>query len=112
MQADGSCRVAACTEEFAKLIGHWDPANADVEIMDPTDWDREGQYAEVVDAVTKASKGNDVRVYKVARSSTKVEYFVVTVYGEGKDGRLYGVKALGVESSLDLLSGEEEKKHW
>ena len=66
--------------------------------MDPFDWDRQGQYKNIIDAVTQSSKGNDVRVYRVGKSSTKVEYWVVTVYGEGKQGRLYGIKALAVES--------------
>ncbi|KAJ9141915.1 hypothetical protein NKR23_g7637 [Pleurostoma richardsiae] len=85
-------------EELARLIGHWDPAKAEVEIMDPTSWDRNGQYADIIDAVAQASKGNDVRVYRVARDGTRAEYFVITRAGSGKDARLVGVKALAVES--------------
>lgn len=86
------------TEELAKLIDHWDPAKAEVEISDPVDWDPNGQYTEIIDAVRKAGKGNDVRVYKVARDGTRAEYFVVTRAGDGKSARLVGVKALAVES--------------
>ncbi|KAL2139731.1 hypothetical protein VTI28DRAFT_4740 [Corynascus sepedonium] len=85
-------------EEFAALIEHWDPKNAEVEIMDPVDWDRNGQYGEVVDAVTEAGQGNDVRVYRVARDGVRVEYWVVTTEGKGKGAKLVGAKALAVES--------------
>jgi hypothetical protein len=80
------------------LIHHWDPTNADVEIQDPTEWDTEGRYHEVLDAVRKAGKGSDVRVYKVVRDNTRVEYWLVTCEGRGEEARLVGVKALAVES--------------
>lgn len=51
-----------------------------------------------MDAVTKAGKGNDVKVYRVPRESVKVEYWVVTTEGKGKGAKLVGVKALAVES--------------
>lgn len=86
------------TEEIAKLIDHPDPANAEVEIMDPVDWDTQGQYKNIIDAVTKAGKGNDVRVYKISKGGVRVEYWVVTTEGKGKNAKLVGVKALAVES--------------
>lgn len=86
------------TEEIAKLVDHWDPAKAEVEILDPVDWDRNGQYKELIDAVSEAGKGNDVRVYRIVKDSSRVEYFVVTRAGEGKNARLVGVKALAIES--------------
>ncbi|KAK1836181.1 hypothetical protein QBC39DRAFT_109507 [Podospora conica] len=82
-------------EEFAKLIGHAKPQEAEIEILDPVDWDSQGQYNEVVDAVREAGRGNDVRVYRVVRDGVRVEYWVVT-WTEG--GAMVGVKALGVES--------------
>ena len=85
-------------EEIARLINHPDPANAEVEILDPVDWDTQGQYKDVIDAVTKAGKGNDVRVYKISKGGVRVEYWVVTTDGEGKGAKLVGVKALAVES--------------
>ncbi|KAK4234309.1 hypothetical protein C8A03DRAFT_37927 [Achaetomium macrosporum] len=85
-------------EEFARLIEHWDPENAEIEIMDPVDWDRNGNYKEVIDAVTAAGQGNDVRVYRVKREGVKAEYYVVTTEGKGKGAKLVGVKALAVES--------------
>lgn len=66
--------------------------------MDPIDWDRNGQYTDIVEAVRKAGKGNDVRVYRIAKDGSRVEYFVVTRQGDGKDARLVGVKALAIES--------------
>ncbi|KAK1761461.1 ribosomal protein L3 [Echria macrotheca] len=85
-------------EQFAKMIGHSDPANAEIEILDPVDWDANGTYADVVEAVTQAGKGNDVRVYRVVRDGTRVEYWVVTTTGERGKGSLVGLKALAVES--------------
>ncbi|KAJ4153127.1 hypothetical protein LMH87_009631 [Akanthomyces muscarius] len=81
-------------EEFAKLINHWDVAKAEISIMDPLDWDSNGQYTNVIEAVRDASKGSDVRVYRVVRDKTRVEYWVVTREGE----RIVGAKALAVES--------------
>ncbi|KAI1747852.1 hypothetical protein F4782DRAFT_519571 [Xylaria castorea] len=85
-------------EEFATLIHHPDPSKAEIEIQDPADWDTQGQYEGIIDAVTKAGKGNDVRVYRVAKGGVKVEYWVVTTDGKGSDARLVGAKALAVES--------------
>ncbi|KAL6808995.1 hypothetical protein GGI42DRAFT_227986 [Trichoderma sp. SZMC 28013] len=82
--------------EFAKLINHWDAENAQIDIMDPVDWDSQGEYGNVIDAVREATRGNDVRVYRVARDLTRAEYFVISRDDEG--GRIVGVKALGVES--------------
>lgn len=90
--------LAPTTEEMAKLINHPDPTNAEVEIMDPADWDTQGQYKDIIDAVTKAGKGNDVRVYKISKGGARAEYWVVTTEGKGKDAKLVGVKALAVES--------------
>lgn len=80
--------------EFAKLIQHWDAEGAEISIMDPTDWDSQGQYGKVIDAVREASKGNDVRVYRVVRDQTRVEYWVIS----RAEGSIVGAKALAVES--------------
>lgn len=99
-----SCRLFRCwksihvlmlaSAEFAKLIKHWDADKADVSIMDPVDWDSQGQYTKLIEAVREATKGNDVRVYSVVRDKTRTEYWVVS----REEGRIVGVKALGVES--------------
>jgi len=82
---------------FAQLINHPSPENAENEITihDPTEWDRQGHYAEIIEATREACQGNDVRVYRVPRGGAKVEYWVV---GVDEEGKLVGVKALGVES--------------
>lgn len=82
------------TVEFAKLIQHWDAESADISIMDPTEWDVQGQYGKVIEAVREASHGNDVRVYKVVRDKTRVEYWVIS----NAEGKIVGAKALAVES--------------
>lgn len=66
--------------------------------MDPADWDGQGQYQQVTDAVRKAGRGNDVKVYRVARDGVRAEYWVVTTEGKGKEAKLVGLKALAVES--------------
>ncbi|KAJ3543675.1 hypothetical protein NM208_g3452 [Fusarium decemcellulare] len=80
--------------EFAKLINHSSPDSADIKILDPLNWDSQGRYTDVIDAVRGASKGNDVRVYQITRDATRVEYWVVSHV----DGKLVGAKALAVES--------------
>ncbi|KAG6031461.1 hypothetical protein E4U40_007131 [Claviceps sp. LM458 group G5] len=80
--------------EFATLIGHWDADSADISIMDPVDWDAQGQYSKLIEAVREATKGNDVRVYRVVRDETRCEYWLVS----WEEGRIVGAKALGVES--------------
>ncbi|KAK4227961.1 hypothetical protein QBC38DRAFT_169350 [Podospora fimiseda] len=83
-------------EEFAKMIGHWDPENAEVEILDPVDWDGDGKYNKVLEGVRKAGGGGDVRVYKVGRGDgVRWEYWVLTL-GEGN--KVLGAKVLAVES--------------
>jgi hypothetical protein len=87
-------------ETFANLINHPDGKNAEVEILDPVQWDKEGRYNDILSAIRKACKGGDVRVYKVSLGGTRVEYWVVGVDGKdkGEQPRLVGVKALAVES--------------
>ncbi|KAI2642279.1 hypothetical protein GGS21DRAFT_501784 [Xylaria nigripes] len=85
-------------EEFATLINHPDPVNADIQIQDPADWDTQGEYGTIIDAVSEAGKGNDVQVYRVAKGGVRVEYWVVTTDGKGKGARLVGAKALAIES--------------
>ncbi|KAK7751030.1 hypothetical protein SLS62_007015 [Diatrype stigma] len=92
-------------EEFATLIQHPNPGNAGIEIQDPADWDPRGQYAAILDAVRKATRGNDARVYRVPHlgpgGGARVEYWVVAAEEDGSGKgikRLVGAKALAVES--------------
>lgn len=84
------------TEKFASLINHPSPPDAEIEISDPIDWDRNGDYTDLIDAVTEASEGKTVMVYRVKKDSVRVEYWVVSVSPDGK--LLVGVRALAVES--------------
>ncbi|RDW82069.1 hypothetical protein BP6252_03181 [Coleophoma cylindrospora] len=79
---------------FARLVNHPSPSSAEVSIMDIGEWDPQAQYKEVIDAVRQAGKGSDVRVYRIVKGGTRVEYWVVTIEG----GHLVGVKALAIES--------------
>lgn len=62
--------------------------------MDIGEWDTQGQYKELVDAVREASKGSDVRVYRISKGGSRIEYWVVGL----EDGKIVGVKALAIES--------------
>ncbi|KAK3946344.1 hypothetical protein QBC46DRAFT_444479 [Diplogelasinospora grovesii] len=91
---EGGANRWTTTEEFARLVNHWEPEKADIEIMDPIDWDSQGSYKVIIDAVRQAGKGSDVRVYRVGMGGVKHEYWVVTA----TEGKLVGAKALAVES--------------
>jgi hypothetical protein len=62
--------------------------------MDIGEWDTQGQYKDIVDATRDATKGSDVRVYRISKGGSRVEYWVVGV----ESGKLIGVKALAIES--------------
>lgn len=79
---------------FAKLVNHPSPEEAEVQILDVGEWDTQGQYKEIVDATREATKGSDVRVYRIGREGSRVEYWVVGL----ENGKLLGAKALAVES--------------
>ncbi|KAK2625806.1 hypothetical protein QTJ16_005118 [Diplocarpon rosae] len=79
---------------FAKLVQYPTPYEAKVQIMDIGEWDTQGQYKDVVNATREACQGKDVRVYRIAKGGSRVEYWVLGV----ADVRLVGAKALAVES--------------
>jgi len=92
----GVCKLIAAvpTVAFAKLVNHPSPDDAEVTIMDIGEWDTQGQYKDVVDATREASKGSDVRVYRISKGGPRIEYWVVGLQG----GKLVGIKALAIES--------------
>lgn len=80
-----------CTDDLRKLI-HTD---VDIEALCEKDFDPQGSYTKVIDAVKKAG-GGKVKVFKVQHTETRSEYYVVSVDREGK--RLVGMKAVAIES--------------
>ncbi|KAK7730678.1 hypothetical protein SLS57_001508 [Botryosphaeria dothidea] len=76
---------------FAKLIGH----NSDASSVSQKDFDPQGQYAKVIDAVKQAGS-QDVNIFRVQHGSTRAEYYVVSLDKKGK--RIVGLKAVAVES--------------
>lgn len=58
-------------------------------------FDPQGQYKKVVDAVKKAGSG-ELGFFQVNLDQTRVEYFVVSV--DKKEKRLVGMKAVAVET--------------
>jgi len=78
--------------EFADLVGVSSDA---VGILGPRDWDRQGRYKDVVDAVSTAC-GSAVKVYRVEGSGARVEYYVSGL--DDSHGRVIGVRVKAVES--------------
>ena len=78
-------------KEVAHLAGAKETA---VEKISMDDFDPRGQYKEVIKAVEQASKG-EVTAWKVGQSSTRVEYWLLGLSG---DGHVVGARAKAVES--------------
>jgi hypothetical protein len=81
--------LTTSSDAFGKLVGK------DASGVSQKDFDPQGQYKKVVDAVKKAGN-SDVGFFSVELSETRIEYFVVSVDKKGK--RLVGLKAIAVES--------------
>jgi hypothetical protein len=71
-------------------------SSSSVEVLEPRDWDRQGQYKDVIDAVSTASSGSAVKVYRVEGSGARVEYYVSGL--DDSHGRVIGVRVKAVES--------------
>ncbi|CAK7230843.1 hypothetical protein SCUCBS95973_007711 [Sporothrix curviconia] len=80
-------------DEFISITDSEHSADS-ITILDPVDWDKQGSYKPLIDELQEASKGNDVRVYRVQVDSTRVEYWLVSTV----DGNLLGYKAKAIES--------------
>lgn len=87
MHADGWC----FTDEFGELVG----VKSEVSTLSTREFDRKGQYKEVLKAVEKVGDGK-TRIYRVEQGKARAEYFVVGFDKEG--GRVVGLKAKAVES--------------
>jgi hypothetical protein len=85
----GTMADLVTTEQLKELLGHGD----EVEELSVGKWDPKGQYKNVVDTVKKVVNGK-VKVFRVALSGAREEYYVVGV----KDDKVLGLKALSVES--------------
>ncbi|KAL8690370.1 MAG: hypothetical protein Q9218_004165 [Villophora microphyllina] len=78
-------------KEFTKLIGH----GSDVSTMGTKEFDPQGQYKDVIQAVEKAGDGKS-RIFRATHGKTRVEYYVVGL--DKEKGRVVGLKAQAVES--------------
>ncbi|KAF2636424.1 hypothetical protein P280DRAFT_472977 [Massarina eburnea CBS 473.64] len=77
--------------ELKKLLSHGE----EVEEISVKDWDPQGQYNNVLEAVKKAGGGGgEVKVFRVDLEGARTEYYVVGV----AEGKVVGLKALSVES--------------
>ncbi|OCL02441.1 hypothetical protein AOQ84DRAFT_304719 [Glonium stellatum] len=78
-------------DNFAKLLSH----DSEISSMSEKEFDRRDQYKKVVDAVKKVGS-KDVSIFRLEHSSTRAEYYIVSL--DKKGGRIVGLKALAVES--------------
>lgn len=67
----------------------------EAEIISRKDFDPQGSYKSVVDAVEKAGS-KDVAFFSVSLGGTRTEFFVVSVDAKGR--KLVGMKAVAVQS--------------
>ena len=79
--------------EFGQFLAHGEAV--DVEELSIKDFDPQGQYKEIIQKVEQVGKGKKVvKVFRVQASSTRVEYYILTV----AERKLIGVMTRAVES--------------
>lgn len=86
--------MVSATDEISKVLGV--PKGRSIQVLDPQDWDIDGEHSDVVEAVSAAVGGGTVKVYRVQGEGARFEIFLLGV-NAGK-GRVEGVKVLSVES--------------
>ncbi|EON64735.1 hypothetical protein W97_03968 [Coniosporium apollinis CBS 100218] len=79
------------SDELARLIGY----DGDFATISQKEFDPQGQYTTVVDAVKQAG-GGDVAFFRAEHGTTRVEYYIIGL--DKKGGKIVGLKALAVES--------------
>ena len=83
--------VCGILDEFGELIG----TQAEVSTLSKKEFDPQGQYKEVLQAVEKAGDGK-VRIYRIETGKARAKYYIVGF--DEKQGRVVGLKAKSVES--------------
>ena len=78
-------------DEFKGLIGH----SSDVSTLSVREFDPNGQYKDVLQAVEEAG-GGKVRIFRVNQGRTRAEYYVIGLDKKGQ--KVVGLKAKAVES--------------
>jgi hypothetical protein len=76
----------------AKASGNNGPTRAEELIV--SEFDPRGEYRDVVKEAEGVVDGGELKVFRVERGKTRVEYYLVGLRG----GRLVGVRAEAVES--------------
>lgn len=83
------------SKEFKQVLSHAHKKIGEVEELSIQDFDPRGEYKDIIQKVEQAGKGNKTpKVFRVETSSTRAEYYVLTV----GDRMLIGVVAKAVES--------------
>lgn len=83
------------SEEFKKVLSHAHKKTGEVEELSIQDFDPRGEYKDIIQRVEQAGRGNKKpKVFRVETSSTRAEYYILTV----GDSMLIGVVAKAVES--------------
>jgi hypothetical protein len=67
----------------------------DASSISQKDFDPQGQYKKVIDAVKKAG-GKDIGFFSVEVDGTRTEYFIISVDTKGK--KVVGLKAVSIQS--------------
>ena len=78
-------------DEFRDLVGH----GSNISTLSPHEFDPNGDYKEVLQAVEKAGDGK-ARIYRLDQGRSRAEYYVVGHDQLAK--RVVGLKAKAVES--------------
>lgn len=79
------------SDEFKDLIQH----DGGVSTLGLQEFDSQGQYKEIVEAVNSAGDGES-KVYRVEHGRSRAEYYIVRYEKKGK--RIIGLKAKAVET--------------
>ncbi|KAL6717405.1 hypothetical protein ACLMJK_005320 [Lecanora helva] len=77
--------------EFGELVG----VESEVSTMSAKEFDPQGQYKEVLQAVERAGDGKS-RIFRIETGKARAEYYVVAL--DKDQGRVVGLKAKSVES--------------
>ncbi|KAJ9649413.1 hypothetical protein H2199_000188 [Coniosporium tulheliwenetii] len=94
--------ISDADEPFEPVSLKWDgdglPSSGydgDIASINQKDFDPQGQYKTVVDAVKQAG-GGDVAFFRAEHGSTRIEYYIIGL--DKKAGKIVGLKALAIES--------------
>ncbi|KAJ6090499.1 hypothetical protein N7486_009314 [Penicillium sp. IBT 16267x] len=86
-------------DDLSSLISPDADISGQISTLDTSSFDPRNEYTKVLQAVRKATEESDpdIKVYRVERSSTTVEYYVLAL-DSAEGGRIVGLVAKSVET--------------